>query len=105
MEPHRAGQLVRLSTGGPVLDAIVFDTPSDQKVVVAVVDRKRGPVLRTVDPADLSERDDAGDQDAALQSLIRRQPLAARGGRAAAKGSVQGRRGHGRSATHRTTGK
>jgi hypothetical protein len=105
MDPHRAGDLVSLSTAGPTLDAIVFDTPSDQKVVVAVVDRTRGPVLRTVEASALSERTDAGPTDAALRALIRRTPSSARGGRAGAQGSVQGRRGHSRSTMHRTTGK
>ena len=41
---------------GPQLDGIVFDTPSNTKVVVAVVDRGRGPVFRTVHPRTLSER-------------------------------------------------
>jgi hypothetical protein len=100
-----AGQLVRVSTGGPVLDGIVFDEPSANKIVVAVVDPQKGPVFRTVHPDTLSEREDAGPQDQILQSLIRRTPTAARGGRSGAKGSVQARRGHARSATHRTTGK
>jgi hypothetical protein len=105
MEPFRAGQLVRVSTGGPAIDGIVFDRPSEQKAVVAVVDSQRGPVLRTVDTESLSERDEAGPVDPVLQSLIRRTPHAARGGQSAAGGSVQGRRGHTRAAMHRTTGK
>jgi hypothetical protein len=88
-----------------VLDGIVFDTPSAQKVVVAVVDPQRGPVFRTVHPRTLSERDEAGVHDLALRGLIRRTPSTARGGPSGAKGSVQGRRGHSRSAMHRTTGK
>jgi hypothetical protein len=105
MEPLRAGQLVTVATGGPELDGIVFDVPSAQKVVVAVVDRQRGPVFTTVHPEALTEREDAGAQDPALRGLIRRTPPPGLGGSSGSKGSVQGRRGHTRSATHRTTGR
>ena len=44
-------------------------------------------------------------QDAALRGLIRRMPSAGRGRQGQTKGSIQGRRGYVRSATHRTTGK
>lgn len=105
MEPLRAGDLVRFSEGGPPLDGIVFHALSEHKVVVAIVDPRRGPVLRTVSPETLSERAEVGDHDPALRSLIRRTPPAARGGGSGSKGSVQGRRGHARAATHRTTGR
>ena len=61
---------------GPQLDGIVFDTPSTTKVVVAVVDRGRGPVFRTVHPRTLSERTAEGADDRALRLLIRRTPAA-----------------------------
>ena len=69
---------------GPKLDGIVFDTPSATKVVVAVVDRGRGPVFRTVHPRTLSERAAEGADDRALRLLIRRTPPPARGAPAAA---------------------
>ncbi|MEA2194150.1 MAG: hypothetical protein QOG42_584, partial [Solirubrobacteraceae bacterium] len=34
-----------VAADGPPLDGIVYDTPSATKVVVAVVDRGRGPVF------------------------------------------------------------
>ena len=105
MDPFLPGQMVTYATGGPEVDGIVFEVPSDQKVVVALVDPQRGPVLRTLDPQALTERTEAGAQDAALRGLIRRTPAAGRGGQSQTKGSIQGRRGHARSATHRTTGK
>jgi hypothetical protein len=105
MEPPRAGDLVRVTNGGPVLDGIVFDTPSNAKVVVAVVDPGRGPAFRTVHPDTLSERAEEGPHDRALRFLLRRTPLptpdATRGGGRAA----HARAGHTRSATHRPTGK
>src|ERR1700729_66837 len=50
MEPVSIGELVKVAGSGPEHDGIVFDTPSKSKVVVAVVDPGRGPVLRTVHP-------------------------------------------------------
>jgi hypothetical protein len=105
MDAFSAGQLVTFSTGGPELDGIVFEAPSDRKVVVAIVDPQRGPVFRTVDPQSLAERERAGSQDQALRGLIRRTPASARGSQSQSKGTVQGRRGHARAAMHRTTGK
>jgi hypothetical protein len=105
MEPPVVNQLVRVSSGGPPVDAIVVDVPSAHKAVVALVDAQRGPVLRTVNTETLSEREEEGPQDAALHALIRRTPLTARGGRSGAAGATQGRRGHSRSTMHRTTGK
>jgi hypothetical protein len=105
MEPVSAGALVKVAGGGPVLDGIVFDTPSDSKAVVAVVDPVRGPVFRTVHPKTLSERSEDGSDDRALRLLIRRTPPpvhgAARGGSIAGHGSP----GHARGTMHRTTGK
>jgi hypothetical protein len=68
------GDLAKVSTGGPAADGIVFDTPSAQKVVVAVVDPRRGPVFRTVRPETLSLRTAEGSRDVALRQLIRRTP-------------------------------
>ena len=90
---------------GPPLDAIVFDTPSATKVVVAVVDCGRGPVFRTVHPRTLSERTAEGADDRALRLLIRRTPAPVRGGAREGSGAGQGRSGHARAAMHRTTGK
>ena len=90
---------------GPKLDGIVFDTPSTTKAVVAVVDRGRGPVFRTVHPRTLTEREAAGADDRALRLLIRRTPAPTRGGARGGGGAGQGRSGHSRAAMHRTTGK
>jgi hypothetical protein len=99
------GELVKVATGGPELDGIVFDRPSRSKVVVAVVDRSRGPVLRTFAANSLTTREAEGPDDRVLQLLIRRTPApghdAARGG--ARSGGA--RPGHTRGAMHRPTGK
>jgi hypothetical protein len=96
---------VSVAGAGPVLDGIVFDTPSRTKVVVAVVDPGRGPVFRTIHPEAVTARDEAGPQDAALRSLIRRTPApthsTARGGATGRKGSA----GFTRGAAHRPTGR
>lgn len=105
MEPTSAGELVKVASGGPELDGIVFDVPSRTKVVVAVLDPGRGPVFRTVHPDTLSERAEEGPDDAAIRLLLRRTPPPARGtGRGGANGG-QGRAGHQRASMHRTTGK
>jgi hypothetical protein len=105
MEQIAAGDLVKVDTAGPQIDGIVFDVPSASKVVVAMMDRKRGPVMRTVPRAALVDRAEAGRDDRALQLLVRRTPppvhAAARGG----SGPGQQRAGHARAAMHRTTGK
>jgi hypothetical protein len=98
------GELVKVGDGVSALDGIVFDTPSRSKVVVAVVDPDRGPLFRTVNPNQLTKREEGSD-DRALQLLVRRTPPPVHG---AARGAVAG--GHGRSgfnrgATHRPTGK
>jgi hypothetical protein len=105
MQSPSAGELVTVAADGPKLDGIVFDTPSTTKTVVAVVDRGRGPVFRTVHPRTLSERADEGGDDHALRLLIRRTPMPSRGGARGGAGSAQGRTGHTRAAMHRTTGK
>jgi hypothetical protein len=102
METRDVGERVKVATGGPEVDGIVFDTPSAHKVIVAIVDPSRGPVFRTVAPEALSDRAEDGPQDKALRLLIKRTPppthSSARGG----SGGVRGRTGHNRTATHRT---
>jgi hypothetical protein len=105
MEPTSAGELVKVASGGPELDGIVFDTPSRTKVVVAIVDRTKGPVLRTVHPDALSERTEEGPDDRALRLLIRRTPPPAHGRAGGAAATGHGSRGHARGTMHRTTGK
>lgn len=105
METVAIGDLVSVAGSGPALDGIVYDTPSHSKVVVAVVDPRRGPGFRTVHPKTLTEREKEGSHDPALRLLIRRTPPPAHG---AARGGVTGRKGRAgftRGATHRTTGK
>jgi hypothetical protein len=105
MEPTRVGELVKVDAGGPVLDGIVFDTPSSSKVVVAVVDPGRGPVLRTVHVRTLSERTDEGPDDRALRFLVRRTSPPGRGQGRGGAGVGRGRAGLMRGPLHRTTGK
>jgi hypothetical protein len=105
VESIRAGALVKVANDGREQDGIVFDTPSPLKVVVAVVDPRRGPLFRTVHPNTLADRIDTGPDDPALRRLLRRTPLAthreARGGGVARRGAA----GYARGAAHRTTGK
>lgn len=106
MEPESDNELVRVADGDWELDGIVFDAPSRSKVTVAVMDRKRGPVFRTVHPDALTPRTEAGPDDRALSLLIRRTWHGARGSSApGAGGTIRGKDGHARAATHRTTGK
>ena len=105
MESSAVGELVKVATGGPEIDGIIFDTPSATKVVVAVIDPGRGPVFRTVHPDALSERAEEGPHDKALRLLIRRTPPPARGAARGGTGAGRGRAGHTRAATHRTTGR
>jgi hypothetical protein len=105
MEPMKAGALVKVTSDGPELDGILFDTPSRSKVVVAVLDPGRGPVFRTVHPDTLSERTEEAPEDRVLRLLIRRTPPPARGAAAGGVAAGRGNRGHTRTAMHRTTGK
>jgi hypothetical protein len=105
MEPASPGELVKVATGGPEIDAIVFDAPSKSKVVVAVVDSARGPVFRTVHPKTLIERTVEGPDDRALHLLIRRTPPPTRGATRSESQGGRARPGHARGAMHRTTGK
>ncbi len=99
------GELVTVAGAGPVLDGIVFDTPSRTKTVVAVVDPNRGPLLRTVNPKTLTPRPQAGPDDRALELLVRRMPAPVHGAARGAAGGGHGRSGFKRGATHRPTGK
>src|SRR4051794_35367240 len=105
MDSASVGDLVRVTSDGPAVDGIVFDTPSHTKVVVAVVDRSRGPVFRTVHPDTLSERTDEGPDDKALRLLIRRTPPPAHGAGRGGPSALRGHAGHTRGATHRPTGR
>ena len=105
MDSTGAGDLVKVATGGPEVDGIVFDTPSAHKAVVAIVDPARGPVLRTVNLDMLSERTEPGPSDKALQLLIRRTPAPVHGAARDGAGVGGGRSGHTRAATHRTVGR
>lgn len=105
MEPISIGDLVIVTGDGPKLDGIVFDMPSRTKVVVAVVERGRGPVFRTVHPDTLAAREAEGPGDRALRLLIRRTPAPARTAARDGAGTGHGRAGHARGAMHRTTGK
>jgi hypothetical protein len=100
-----AGDRVNVDEGGVVRDGIVFDLPSRAKVVVAVFDARRGPVLRTVDPKGLTERAEDGASDPALRLLIRRTPPPARGADGDGPRVGRQRAGHARGAAHRSTGK
>lgn len=91
---------------GLALDGIVFDTPSDSKVVVAIMDPNRGPVLRTFPPSALTERTDDSEHDRALRLLIRRTPPPVHGAARGGGGGAPGRSaGYKRGAAHRPTGR
>lgn len=105
MEPPSADDLVRVATDGAQIEGIVLERLSGSKAVVAVMDRVRGPVLRTVEQKALSVRAEAGPDDRALRLLIRRTPHATRGGARGGSGAGPGRPGHTRAATHRPTGR
>ena len=73
--------------------------------MVAVIDRTRGPVLRSVAREALGEREAPGPDDPALHALIRRTPAPRRRDGAARPAAGSPRSGFRRSATHRTTGR
>ena len=92
MESITAGDLVKVATGGPELDGIVFDVPSHNKAVVAMMDSKRGPVFRTVNISDAQRAHGGGpgrrgaapaDPPDAAARALRRRAAAAGPGRAA----------------------
>jgi hypothetical protein len=100
------GDRVTVSEERRELEGIVFDFPSRNKAIVAVVDRERGPVLRTVPRDTLAARDKDVETDAALRLLIRRSAVRQRGGGPTGGGSgVSGGAGHRRGAAHRATGR
>jgi hypothetical protein len=103
-DPIAPGDLVSITTAGPVLDAIVVELPSAAKAVVAVVDRTRGPVLRTVDASTLSPRAEDGPNDRALRLLIRRTPTGEGPASRSGASARTVRSGHTRSAPHRSNG-
>jgi hypothetical protein len=105
MQQIDVGDLVRVATGGPEIDGIVFDVPSASKAVVAVMDRRRGPVLRTFPRTALSERAEAGTDDRALLLLIRRTPPAVHSAARGGTGAGSGHSAHARGVAHRTTGR
>jgi hypothetical protein len=105
MEPTSTGELVTVSSAGPDLDGIVFDIPSNSKVVVAVMDPTRGPRFLTVSPNVLKERAEEGPNDRALRALVRRTPPPARGGGQGGVAGGRGRSGFQRGPVHRTTGR
>jgi hypothetical protein len=105
MDSIGAGELVRVADGGPELDGIVFDTPSHSKVIVAVVDRSRGPVFRTVHPETLTSRAEESPDDRALRLLIRRTPPPVHGAGRGGTAGARARAGHPRGAAHRPTGR
>ena len=105
MDALSAGELVKVADGGTELDGLVFDRPSNSKVIVAVVDPTRGPLFRTVNPNTLTEREQEGPNDRVLRLLVRRTPPPPN---ALARGTTRGglrRAGFTRGATHRPTGR
>jgi hypothetical protein len=106
MDAISEGELVRVvPEDGPEHDGIVFDTPSHSKVIVAVVDRARGPVFRTVHPSTLSARTEESPDDRALRLLIRRTPPPVHGGPRGGSAGGRASAGHFRGASHRPTGR
>jgi hypothetical protein len=105
MEPMRIGDLVTVAGGGRPVDGVVVDMLTGPKVIVAVRDPVRGPVLRTFNRKALGERTEAGPDDRALQLLARRTPPSTRGAVRGGSGGGSGRGGHTRAAPHRATGK
>jgi hypothetical protein len=98
-------ELVKVTGIGGVVDGIVFDVPSSTKVVVAVMDAARGPVLRTVHPRALAPRSEAGPADRPLRLLMRRTPPPGSGPARHTNAGAKGRSGFQRGAAHRTTGR
>jgi hypothetical protein len=99
------GQLVKVAGARVTLDGVVLRPEGSQKVIVAVTDRDRGVVLRTVARSAISERTEAGPNDEALQALIRRTPSTGRGGAPGGGAGGGGQRGHTRAPAHRATGR
>jgi hypothetical protein len=105
MAPTPEDRLVTVATAGPDIDGIEFDSPSASKVVVAVMDPGRGPVLRTFQRSAVTEREAPGPDDQALALLIRRTPHPLGGGAdRGGSGRGRGRPGHTRGPGHRPQG-
>jgi hypothetical protein len=100
-----SGQLVKIAGTGTEIDGIVFDTPSATKVVVAVIDRKRGPMFRTVNAKAVRTREEEGPDDRALRLLVRRTPRPVSDGAQGATVGRQGRSGFKSGTAHRATGR
>ena len=105
MDALATGDLVTVKGERRDLDAIVYTVPSRTKVVVAVVNPGRGPIFRTVNPKELTERTAEGPDDAAMRLLMRRTPPSSRGSARAAGAGAKGAAGFSRGAAHRPTGR
>ncbi|MHB8659453.1 MAG: hypothetical protein ACYC91_16180 [Solirubrobacteraceae bacterium] len=105
MESVAIGELVTVAGNGAGPDAIVFDTPSRSKIIIAVMDPRRGPRFRTVHPATLTPRAQEGPNDPALRLLLRRTPPAPQASGSSGAGAAQRRSGFTRGTAHRPTGK
>jgi hypothetical protein len=99
------GDLVTVADGSLRLDGLVFETPSSSKVVLAVVDPKRGPQFRSVNPSTVSERSAEGPHDHALRLLVKRTVPATHSSTRGARGNEHGRTGFMRGTAHRPTGR
>jgi hypothetical protein len=100
-----SGQLVKVAGTSTEIDGIVFDVPSATKVVVAVIDRTRGPVFRSVNPKAVTNREEDGPDDRALRLLVRRTPRPVSDGARGATVTRPGRSGFTRGTAHRATGR
>jgi hypothetical protein len=105
MNGANPGDLVKVTEGSAELDGLVFDRPSNSKVIVAVVDPARGPLFRTVNPSALTEREQEGPDDRALRLLVRRTPPPPNAVAGGATRGGQRRQGFTRGAAHRPTGR
>src|SRR4051812_19169782 len=103
MKSFHAGQLVTVTDDDGRMDAIVFDTPSLTKLVVAVPDDEHGAAFRTVHLKKVTAREDDGPSDETMRELIRRSR--SRDGSPGA-GAGPGRRGgHAGAQAHRSAGR
>src|SRR5215218_1540350 len=104
MKSFREGALVSIVADGEERDGIVVHARSLVRVEVAVWDAEHGSTFRELHPKHLRERTAEGEHDEALRRQIRRAPGGGGGPRSGAGGAA-GRRGHGHTSGHRTTGK
>lgn len=105
MDAAAPGDLVTVADGSAQLDGLVFDRPSNSKVVVAVVDPTRGPLFRTVNPDAVTPREQEGPNDRALRLLVRRTPPPPSAVSHGASRGAQRRAGFTRGPAHRATGR